>query len=87
MQQGSRLLADYEVTWDKDSFFKNFRSQPAERSRWVPARLGNYSSEDSRRTSQNSWFNPDDARRKRFKVCKCIFNRIPYVEKYLTIFV
>lgn len=65
-KQGSRLLADYEVTWDKDSFFKNSRSQPAERSGWVPAKLGNYSSEDSRHTSQNSWFT-DNARRKRFK--------------------
>ncbi|KAL2489151.1 ZCW7 [Forsythia ovata] len=66
-KQGSRLLADYEVTWDKDSFFKNSRSQPDERSRWVPARLGNYGTEDSRRSSQNSWFSTDDARRKRFK--------------------
>ena len=67
-KQGSRLRADYEVTWDKDGFFRNTRSQPQEKvSRMQPMEGGQYRSEVSRRERYNSQFIPDETRRKRFK--------------------
>lgn len=67
-KQGSRLRADYEVTWDKDGFFRNARSQTEENSRWTPTTAaGNYRSEAPRRQSHTSRLSPDDARPKRFK--------------------
>lgn len=69
MQQGSRLRADYEVTWDKDGFFQSSRSQVDERKRWAPATgAGNNRNEHSSRGSQVSGLNSDDSRRRRFKV-------------------
>uniref|UniRef100_F6H199 A-kinase anchor protein 17A n=1 Tax=Vitis vinifera TaxID=29760 RepID=F6H199_VITVI len=35
-KQGSRLKADYEVSWDKDGFFRNTRSHAQERSSRMP---------------------------------------------------
>ncbi|KAG8390966.1 hypothetical protein BUALT_Bualt01G0138400 [Buddleja alternifolia] len=68
-KQGSRLRADYEVTWDRDGFFRNGRSRLEQSKRWTPAtEEGNYRSEASGRLSQASRYSPDDARRKRFKV-------------------
>ncbi|KAL3840493.1 hypothetical protein ACJIZ3_025084 [Penstemon smallii] len=65
IKQGSRLRADYEVTWDNDGFFQNSRGQVEDRKRWTPAtETGNYRREASGRVSQ---FNSDDGRRKRFK--------------------
>ncbi|KAI3460149.1 hypothetical protein Pfo_016812 [Paulownia fortunei] len=67
-KQGSRLRADYEVTWDRDGFFRNGRSRTEQSKKWMPATgVGNYRSEASGRQSQVSRNSPDDARRKRFK--------------------
>lgn len=69
MQEGSRLRADYEVTWDRDGFFRNGRSRSEQSNRWAPSTgVGNYRSEASGRQSQVSRYIPDDARRKRLKV-------------------
>lgn len=69
MQQGSQFLADYEVTWDKDGFFRHSRTQPEERSRWVPASgSGSHRGEASRRQYHATRFSPDEARPKRFRV-------------------
>lgn len=68
-QQGSRLRADYEVTWAKDGFFRNSRSQAQERSSRMPATAGgHYRNEAPRRELHISQFTSDDTRRKRFKV-------------------
>ncbi|KAF3943499.1 hypothetical protein ACB098_10G155800 [Castanea mollissima] len=67
-KQGARLKADYEVTWDKDIFFRNSRSNTQDRTSRMPEMaVGNYRSEAPRRQQQNTRFSPDDARRKRFK--------------------
>lgn len=66
LQQGSRLKADYEVTWDKDGFSRDARSQPEESGRWTP--VERYKSEAPRRQSYNSHFSTENARSKRFKV-------------------
>ncbi|KAK3020758.1 hypothetical protein RJ639_047886 [Escallonia herrerae] len=64
---GSRLKADYEVTWDKDGFFQNSRTQAEERSTWAPTlTAGRYRSEAPRRQSHTR-FSPDNPRSKRFK--------------------
>ncbi|XWS25508.1 hypothetical protein CRYUN_Cryun27aG0074200 [Craigia yunnanensis] len=67
-KQGSRLSADYEVTWDKDGFFRNSRSQNQEKnSRMQEPAAVRYRAEAPRREphiSQSS----NDTRRKRFKV-------------------
>ncbi|KAI9399586.1 hypothetical protein POPTR_002G118300v4 [Populus trichocarpa] len=67
-KQGSRLKADYEVTWAKDGFFRNSRSQARENSR-VPAagRGQHYRNEAPRHEPHLSQFTADDTRRKRFK--------------------
>ncbi|KAF9687493.1 hypothetical protein SADUNF_Sadunf02G0099300 [Salix dunnii] len=66
-KQGSRLKADYEVTWAKDGFFQNSRSQARENSR-VPAEgRGHYRNEAPRHEPHSSQFTADDTRRKRFK--------------------
>lgn len=78
MQQGSRLKADYEATWDKDGFFENSRSQTEENSRWKPTMgAGNYRSEAPRHQSHHSRYSSDNERPKRFKVSKqIIINRM-----------
>nr|GMC55087.1 A-kinase anchor protein 17A [Ipomoea batatas] len=66
-KQGSRLRADYDVTWDKDGYFRNDENQTGERNRWVPAREAlNERDEAPRSRSRN--FSYEDGRRKRFKV-------------------
>lgn len=64
-KQGSRLKADYEVTWDKDGFLRDARSQPEESGRWTP--VERYKSEAPRRQSYNSHLSTENARSKRFK--------------------
>ncbi|KAL3514372.1 hypothetical protein ACH5RR_027089 [Cinchona calisaya] len=67
-KEGSRLRADYEVTWDKDGFFRHSRTQTEERSRWVPASgTANYRGEAPRRQYHTTRYSPDEARPKRFK--------------------
>lgn len=65
MQQGSRMRADYDVTWDRDGFFRNSRDRAEQGKRWTPAAgAGSYRSEGSR----ISQYSPEDAGRKRFRV-------------------
>ncbi|KAL5777593.1 hypothetical protein ACOSP7_010519 [Xanthoceras sorbifolium] len=67
-KQGSQLKADYEVTWDKDCFFRNSRSQADEKSNRMPEKAaGQYRRETPRRESYVSQSSADDTRRKRFK--------------------
>ncbi|CAA0840715.1 ZCW7 [Striga hermonthica] len=67
-KQGSRLRADYEVTWDRDGYFRNRRSRTEEGKRWAPLTgVGNYSTEAAQHQSRVSRTSPDNARRKRFK--------------------
>lgn len=67
-KQGSRLRADYEVTWDKDGFFKNSKSQTQEKSGKVLDHGDNrYRNDAFRRQTYVSEYNADDTRRKRFR--------------------
>ena len=69
LQQGSRLKADYEVSWDKDNLFRNARSQTEENSRSMPkVAAGNYRSEAARYQSHVPRFSEENSRSKRFKV-------------------
>ncbi|XP_024020006.1 A-kinase anchor protein 17B [Morus notabilis] len=65
-KQGSRLWADFEVTWDRDGFFRNTPSQIQKRSgrEMAPA---HYRSEAPRRQQHISRLSSDDMPRKRFK--------------------
>lgn len=63
-KQGSRLKADYEVTWDSDGFHRNARSQPEETGRWMPS---NRNMREAGHQSYNSRFHSENGRQKRFK--------------------
>lgn len=63
-KQGSRLKADYEVTWDSDGFYRNARSQPEETGRWMPSNRNN---REAGHQSYNSRFSSENGRQKRFK--------------------
>ncbi|KAL3603755.1 hypothetical protein D5086_004614 [Populus alba] len=78
-KQGSRLKADYEVTWAKDGFFRNSRSQARENSRVPAAGRGHYRNEAPRHEPHLSQYTADDTRRKRSR------NGDTHVEKYLEI--
>ncbi|XP_071702730.1 uncharacterized protein [Rutidosis leptorrhynchoides] len=67
-KQGSRLMADYEVTWDKDDFFRNARSQNEANSRSISKSYdGNYRSETVRYQSHVPRYSENNSRSKRFK--------------------
>ncbi|KAJ8762538.1 hypothetical protein K2173_007977 [Erythroxylum novogranatense] len=67
-KQGSRLKADYEVTWDKNGFFRNSRSQALERTGGMPVQSGRrYRDDTSGHEPYISHYTSVDARRKRFK--------------------
>ncbi|CAJ1972828.1 unnamed protein product [Sphenostylis stenocarpa] len=66
-KQGSRLKADYEVSWDKDEFFRNSRNQSQERTS-MASRRDNYRGEASRRQGYDSRHSPENVRPRRFKV-------------------
>ncbi|XP_058725111.1 uncharacterized protein LOC131596473 [Vicia villosa] len=67
-KQGSRLKADYVVTWDKDEFFRNSRNQIQERNNAIStAASDHYRSEAPRRQVYNSRHSPDKARSRRFR--------------------
>ncbi|KAF4359431.1 hypothetical protein G4B88_008683 [Cannabis sativa] len=67
-KEGSRLRADYEVTWDKDGFFQNTRSRLEEKGGIREIAAAHYRSEAPRhQREQISRTSPDDMRRKRFK--------------------
>ncbi|KAK6938575.1 hypothetical protein RJ641_032083 [Dillenia turbinata] len=62
-KQGSRMRADYEVTWDKDGFFRNSAS-----IRMQEMGAGHYRSEAPRRQSEVARFSSSEsARIRRFK--------------------
>lgn len=63
------MSADYELTWDKDGFFRNTRSQNQDKSSKMqePAAV-RYRSESPRREPHVSEFTSNNTRRKRFKV-------------------
>ncbi|XP_016475934.1 uncharacterized protein LOC107797543 [Nicotiana tabacum] len=65
-KQGSRLRADYDVTWDKVGFFQDARHQIEERKR-MPARGVEERDEVHRHHSRVSQFSSEEGRRKRFK--------------------
>ncbi|VFQ86817.1 unnamed protein product [Cuscuta campestris] len=65
-KQGSRLVADYDVSWDKDGYFVNARNRTGERDRFPSVRnTWNEMDEAPRSRSQN--FSRVDGRTKRFK--------------------
>ncbi|KAF5796985.1 hypothetical protein HanRHA438_Chr08g0370351 [Helianthus annuus] len=67
-KQGSRLKADYEVSWDKDGIFRNARSQNEENSRSTPKVAAyNDRSEPARHQSHAPYFSENHIRSKRFK--------------------
>ncbi|KAJ8541196.1 hypothetical protein K7X08_002012 [Anisodus acutangulus] len=65
-KQGSRLRADYDVTWDKDGFFRDARHQIEERKR-IPERGVEERDEGHRQNSRVSQFSSEEGRRRRFK--------------------
>ena len=68
-QQGSRLKADYEVSWDNDGFFRNSRNQAQEKNNRVSAMAADhYRSEAPRRQVCNARHSPDNVRPRRFRV-------------------
>lgn len=72
-QQGSRLRADYEVTWTKDSLFRNSSTQSKGKSERMSE--GPYRNEAHGRTRRyGSQFTSDDTPRKRFKVSNLVIN-------------
>ncbi|XP_020225599.1 uncharacterized protein LOC109807481 [Cajanus cajan] len=68
-KEGSRLKADYEVSWDKDGFFRNSRNQIQEKNNMISARAADhYRSDAPRRHPYNSRHSPEyNARPRRFK--------------------
>lgn len=77
-QQGSRLKADYVVTWDKDEFFRNSRNQTQEKNNAISTTASDhYRSEAPRRQVYNSHHSPDKVRSRRFRV------RFWYVKGYI----
>ncbi|KAK9129695.1 hypothetical protein Sjap_010182 [Stephania japonica] len=66
-KQGSRLRADYEVTWDKDGFFRSIQQRPArtpvqDRITRTQPMLGQYRNDTSRFQSHASRFGSYSAR-------------------------
>ncbi|KAK9075488.1 hypothetical protein SSX86_003812 [Deinandra increscens subsp. villosa] len=64
-KQGSRLKADYDVSWDKDGIFRNARSQNEET---LKVASYNYRSEPARYQSHAPRFSQNNTHSKRFKV-------------------
>ncbi|KAL2318448.1 hypothetical protein Fmac_032324 [Flemingia macrophylla] len=65
-KEGSRLKADYEVSWDRDGFFRNSRNQIQEKNNMASTRASDhYKSEAPRRQAYNSRHSPDNARPRR----------------------
>ncbi|OVA05875.1 hypothetical protein BVC80_1701g6 [Macleaya cordata] len=72
-KQGSRIGAEYEVSWDRDEFFRNSQQRETknhlqERSSRMQATVGQYKSEAPSLQSRIARFGSDDAHPKRFKV-------------------
>lgn len=76
------MRADYEVSWDKEGFFRNSRNYTEEKGSRLPAaETGQHRSEAPRRQAYNSRYSPDSMRPKRFKVRDQVnkFVRVLYV--------
>lgn len=83
-QQGSRLKADYEVSWDKDGFFQNSRNQTQEKNNMVSTiAADHYRSEAPRRQAYNTRHSPDKVRPRRFKVGFWYLKGLSYCPKYI----
>ncbi|GAB4852346.1 hypothetical protein Ancab_016539 [Ancistrocladus abbreviatus] len=68
LKEGSRLKVDYEVTWDKDGFFRNARSHAQEKNvRIATNSLEQHRKEAPRWQTRISRYGADNARTKRFK--------------------
>lgn len=78
LQQGSRLWADYEVTWDKDGFTQYSRNQ-GDGGRMQEMAAGQFKNEALRRQRYSGSI-PEDSRRKRFKVSDQLMNQ--FATKY-----
>lgn len=59
-QEGTRLKADYELTWDKVGFFRNSRRASDHR--------------DDGYRNETAGYSTDDLRRKRFRVCMLLWS-------------
>lgn len=74
LQEGSRLKVDYEVTWDRDNFFRSPQQKPSqtqfrERERGRERQRGSaHAQMENSRKSHWLHADLDNARRKRFKV-------------------
>ncbi|KAL4372404.1 hypothetical protein AHAS_Ahas06G0262400 [Arachis hypogaea] len=69
-KQGSRLKADYEVSWDRDGFFRNTRNQTQEKTNRVSTTAADhYKSETPRRHTPYARHSPENVRPRRFRVC------------------
>ncbi|GAB2228392.1 hypothetical protein Droror1_Dr00010230 [Drosera rotundifolia] len=67
-KEGSRLIADYEVAWDKDGFFQSSRSNAQEsKGRYPAARAVQYGSNPARWQMRVSRWSPDNTRQKRYR--------------------
>lgn len=76
-QEGSRLIADYEVSWDRDGFFRNMPqrmgvSQLEARVGHAESSLKRHKMESSRFQPYNSRLNSDRFGSRRFRVCFCL---------------
>ncbi|KNA17341.1 hypothetical protein SOVF_080480 [Spinacia oleracea] len=65
-KEGSRMKADYDVTWDKDGFFQNAKSNTQKRNSRIPE-IGAWQYRNEGRSSYISRYSPEDVRSKRFK--------------------
>ncbi|XP_038976392.1 uncharacterized protein LOC120107253 [Phoenix dactylifera] len=70
-KEGSRLKVDYEVTWDRDGFFRSVHPKPTHsygQERGASMMMaGHIRNETIRHQSQNTRFDSDGARSKRFR--------------------
>ncbi|XLS54348.1 hypothetical protein HN51_004103 [Arachis hypogaea] len=68
-KQGSRLKADYEISWDRDGFFRNTRNQTQEKTNRVSTTAADhYKSEAPRRHTPYARHSPENVRPRRFRV-------------------
>ncbi|XP_073104124.1 uncharacterized protein [Elaeis guineensis] len=72
-KEGSRLKVDYEVTWDRDGFFRSVLQKTAqsygqERGASMQMMAGHIRNETMGRQSQNTRFDSDGGRSKRFRL-------------------
>lgn len=72
LQEGSRLKVDYEVSWDRDGYFRSvnqkpYRSYRQERDSSTQVLAGNIRNEPSK-NQPHMTFDSNGSRRKRFRV-------------------